>query len=158
MLNSLKITLALIKRRRPDFEFKTFRDTPVTPLSKPLNKCRIALITTGGLHLRTDPPFDLNVKDGDSSYRAIPGDARAGDLHIAHKWYNHKFINADLNCVFPIARMKEYVKKGTIGSLSKDHYSFMGHIYKTDQISRTSKRLGGILKENGVDAAFLTPT
>ena len=158
MLSSLKITLALIKRHRADFEFKVFRDTPVTPLSKPLNKCRVALITTGGLHLRTDESFDLNIADGDSSFRRIPADVRSGDLHIAHKWYNHKFINADLNCVFPIERMREFVKNGMIGSLSEEHYSFMGHIYKTDGLIKRSKKLGKILKKNKVDIAFVTPT
>ncbi len=158
MLSSLKITLALTKRHRSDFAFKVFRDTPITPLSKQLNKCRVALITTGGLHLRTDEPFDLNIIDGDSSFRMIPGDLRVNDLHIAHKWYNHKFINADLNCVFPIDRMREYVQKGTIASLSEKHYSFMGHIYKTGELVKNSKKLGKILKESGVDIAFLTPT
>jgi len=158
MLTSLKITLALTKRHRTDFEFKEFRDTPVTPLSKPLNKCRAALITTGGLHLRTDKPFDLSINDGDSSFRKIPGDVQANDLQITHKWFNHKFITADLNCVFPIDRMREYVENGTIGSLSKEHYSFMGHIYKTDKLFKNSARLGMILKESGIDIAFLTPT
>ena len=158
MLNSLKITLALIKRHRSDFEFKIFTDTPVTPLSKPLNKCRIALITTGGLHLRTDEPFDQNILDGDSSFRKIPRDIKADGLHIAHKWYNHKFINADLNCVLPIDRMREYVQNGTIGSLSEENYSFMGHIYKAEALLKSSKKLGRILKENDVDIAFLTPT
>lgn len=158
MLTSLKITLALIKRHRADFEFKVFRETPVTPLSKPLGKCMVALITTGGLHLKSDEPFDLNISDGDSSFRKIPGDILADDLHIVHKWYNHKFINTDLNCVFPIDRMKEYVENGTIGSLSKEHFSFMGHIYETGPLLKSSKKLGRILKENGIDIAFITPT
>lgn len=150
--------MALTKRHRADFEYTVFRETHVTPLSKPLNKCRAALITTGGLHLMTDEPFDLNIRDGDSSYRMIPGDVQAGDLNIAHKWYNHKFINADLNCVFPIDRMREYVGNNTIGSLSDEHYSFMGHIFKTDRLLKNSAKLGGILKESGVDIVFLTPT
>ena len=158
MLTSLKITVALTKRHRTDFEFKEFRDTPVKPLSKPLNKCRAALITTGGLHLRTDKPFDLSINDGDCSFRKIPGDVQAHDLHITHKWYNHKFITADLNCVFPIDRMRKYVENGTIESLSEEHYSFMGHIYKTDKLLKNSARLGSILKESGVDIVFLTPT
>ena len=158
MLTSLKLTLALIKRHHADFEFKVFRDTPVTPLSKSLNKCKAALITTGGLHLKTDDPFDLNIMDGDSSFRMIPADIQSNDLHIAHKWYNHKFINMDLNCVLPIDRMREYVKNGVIGSLSEEHYSFMGHIYETLPLSKSSKKLGKILKDNGVDIVLLTPT
>ena len=158
MLTSLKLTLALIKRHRKDFKFKVCRETPVTPLSKPLKKCKVALITTGGLHLKTDESFDLNILDGDPSFRKIPADVKPDDLHIAHKWYNHKFINSDINCVFPIDRMREYAKKGMIGSLSEDHYSFMGHIYETGELLKNAKKLGRILKENGVDIAFLTPT
>ena len=158
MLNSLKITLALIKRHRADFEFKTFRNTPVAPLSKPLNKSKAALITTGGLHLKTDEPFDLNIRDGDSSFRMIHVNTKKDDLHIAHKWYNHKFINTDLNCVFPIDRMNEYVRKKEIQSLSEEHYSFMGHIYDTGPLADNSEQVGKRLKEHGVDIAFLTPT
>lgn len=158
MLNTLKITLALIKRKRPDFKFTIFRDTPVTLLSRPLSECRLALITTGGLHMKTDKPFDLDLKNGDPSYRTIPEDFKKDDLHISHKWYNHKFINADLDCVFPHERMREYVKKGRIGSLSEEHYSFMGHIYKANDLLKNAKKAGKRLKELGVDIAFLTPT
>ncbi len=158
MLSKIKITAALIRRNRPEFEFKTFRNTPITPLTKPLNKCKLALITTGGLHLKTDTPFDLTTQDGDCSVRKLPGDITQEDISISHKWYNHKFINADLNCVFPIDRMREYVKKGTIKSLAEEHYSFMGHIYGTDPLINNAKKTGRRLKEIGVDIAFITPT
>jgi D-proline reductase (dithiol) PrdB len=158
MIKSLKITTGLIKRRRPGFEFTSCHDTPITPLSRPLNKCTVVLITTGGLYLRTDSPFDLNLKDGDCSHRILPGDVRHEDLMISHKWYNHKFINTDLNCVFPIDRMNEYVRKKEIQSLSEEHYSFMGHIYDTGPLADNSEQVGKRLKEQGVDIAFLTPT
>jgi len=158
MFNKIKITEALIKRSRPEFKFKRFDDTPVTLLSKPVAKSSLTLITTGGLHLKTDTPFDLDNREGDCTYRTIPGDVKFEDLHISHKWYNHKFINADLNCVFPIDRMREYLKKGSIGSLSEEHYSFMGHIYKPGQLIRNARKLGRHLKELGTDIAILTPT
>jgi D-proline reductase (dithiol) PrdB len=158
MLNKLKITTSLIKRHYPDFQFKTFNNTPVTPLTKPLNKCKLALITTGGLHLRTDIPFDLNIREGDCSYRILPGDVIQKEIAVSHKWYNHKFISSDLNCVFPIDRMREYVKKGTIKSLSEEHYSFMGHIYNTAPLIKNVKKVGKRLKGIGVDIAFITPT
>jgi len=157
MITSLKITTALIKRRRPDFEFTLFRDTPVTPLCRPLNKCKLAIVTTGGLYLKTDRPFDPSLKDGDCSYRVLPGDINFENLMISHKWYNHKFIHADLNCLFPIDRMKEYVQKGVIKSLSEEHYSFMGHIYDTVPLMRHAKKVGKRLKDLDVDVAFLTP-
>jgi D-proline reductase (dithiol) PrdB len=158
MLSSLKITESLIKRNRPDFEFRTFHNTPITALPKPLKECKLVLITTGGLHLKTDIPFNMKIFDGDCSYRLLPGDVKHEDLIISHKWYNHKFINADLNCVFPIDRMREYVKEGKIKSLSEEHYSFMGHIYVTGPLLDNSAKVGKRLGELGVDIAFLTPT
>jgi D-proline reductase (dithiol) PrdB len=158
MIGSLKITTALIKRKRPDFQFAVHNDTPVTQLSKSLHKCRLALITTGGLYLKTDLPFNLNLTDGDSSFRTLSSDIMIKDLSISHNWYNHKFIKADLNCVFPIDRMREYVKKGLIGSLSEEHYSFMGHVYDTKTLMKNAGKVGKRLKGMGVDIAFLTPT
>jgi len=158
MINHFLITKSLIRRQRPDFDFVKFHDSPVTLLSKPLNKCKLVLITTGGLHLKNDTPFDLSLKNGDCSYRILPGEVRHDDLMVSHKWYNHKFINADLNCVFPIDRMKEYVRSGEISSLSEDHLSFMGHIYDTAPLIKNSLNAGRHLKGLGVDIAFLTPT
>jgi hypothetical protein len=54
--------------------------------------------------------------------------------------------------------MREYVKKGTIKSLSEEHYSFMGHIYVAGPLLENSKEVGKRLKKLGVDIAFLTPT
>jgi D-proline reductase (dithiol) PrdB len=88
----------------------------------------------------------------------LPGDIKHEDLMVTHESYDHKFINADLNCVFPIDRMREYVKEERIGSLSDEHYSFMGHIYVTDPLLETSREVGERLKGRGVDIAFLTPT
>ncbi len=158
MINHLLITKSLIKRRHPDFDFVSFHESPVTVLSKPLKKCTLALVTTGGLHLKTDTPFDLGLKNGDCSYRILPAEAVRDNVMVSHKWYNHKFINEDLNCVFPIDRMREYVAAGEIKSLSEEHISFMGHIYDTAPLAKNSLRAGRYLKAMGVDAAFLTPT
>ncbi len=158
MINQLLITKSLIKQRRPDFDFNIFHASPVTLLSKPFKKCKLALVTTGGLHLKNDTPFDLSLKNGDCSYRILPGEVSHDDLMVSHKWYNHKFINADLNCVFPIDRMIEYVNEGAIKSLSEEHLSFMGHIYETAPLINNSIRAGRHLKVLGVDVAFLTPT
>jgi D-proline reductase (dithiol) PrdB len=158
MTDYLDATKKIIQKKYPPFEYTVFKDTPVTPLNKPLHKCKLALITTGGLHLKSDTPFDTKFKGGDCSYRSIPNDVKHKDLMVTHESYDHKFINADLNCVFPIDRIKEYVKKEKIKSLSKEHYSFMGHIYVTGDLLRNAGKVGKRLKQLGVDIAFLTPT
>jgi len=158
MIKSYKITEKLVQKNYPSFVFTLFSDTPVTSLAKPLNECKLVLVTTGGLHLRTDPPFDFNIKGGDCSYRMLPSNIKQQDIKVSHKWYDHKFINDDINCVFPIDRMREYVEENRIGSLSEEHYSFMGHIYDTAELIENAKELGKHLKDLGVDIAFLTPT
>jgi D-proline reductase (dithiol) PrdB len=158
MSNLLEKTRAVIKKKYPAFEYTVFNDTPVTPLSKPLRECKLALLTTGGLHLKTDTPFDTKFTEGDCSYRLLPRNVEHEDIMVTHESYNHKFINKDLNCVFPIHRMREYVQEGRIKSLSEEHYSFMGHIYVTDPLLENSRKVGSHLKELGVDIAFLTPT
>ncbi len=158
MSNLLDETLKIIKKHYPPFEYTVFNNTPITPLTKPLNECKLALITTGGLHLKTNTPFDTKHKEGDCSYRILPSDISHEDIMISHDSYKHDAVNADLNTVFPIDRMREYTKDGKIGSLSEEHYSFMGHIYVTGPLIENSKIVGRRLKESGVDIAFLTPT
>lgn len=158
MISTLKITAALIRRTHPDFEFIVFNDSPITPLNKPLQECKLAIITTGGIHLKSDIPFYMKEPGGDCSYRIIPDDTVDDDIRVSHKWYNHKFITSDINCVFPIDRMREYARKGVIGALSEKHYSFMGHIYETGPLVKNVKKVGDRLKKLNVDIAFLTPT
>ena len=158
MIKSLALTKGIIRKKYSPFEYTIFNDTPVTPLTKPLNECKLALLTTGGLHLKTDPPFDTKHKEGDCSFRILPGDMEHKDIMVTHESYDHKFINEDINCVFPVDRMREYVREGMIASLSEEHYSFMGHIYITGPLLENSSKVGKRLKELGVDIAFLTPT
>ncbi len=147
-----------IRKKYPPFEY-TVCDAPlVTPLVKPLSECKLALVTTGGLHLKTDEPFDTKFIEGDCSYRIIPNSVKHEEIMVTHESYDHRFINEDLNCVFPIDRMREFVQEGKIKSLSEEHYSFMGHIYETGPLVENSKKVGSRLKELGVDIAFLTPT
>ncbi len=147
-----------IRKKYPPFDFTVMHDTPINPLTKPLNECKLALVTTGGLHLKTDAPFDTKSIEGDCSYRMLPNSIKHEDIMVTHESYDHRFIDEDLNCVFPIDRMREFQSEGKIKSLSEEHYSFMGHIYETAPLIENSKKVGQRLKELGVDIAFLTPT
>jgi D-proline reductase (dithiol) PrdB len=158
MSGLLEKTRGIIRKTYPSFEYTVFNDTPVTTLAKPLSECTLALLTTGGLHLKSDVPFDTGISEGDCSYRMLPGDVVHDDLMVTHESYDHKFINADLNCVFPIDRMREYVQEGKLSSLSKEHYSFMGHIYETGPLLENAREVGRRLRAIGVDVTLLTPT
>ncbi|MDQ3250052.1 MAG: glycine/betaine/sarcosine/D-proline family reductase selenoprotein B, partial [Chloroflexota bacterium] len=115
---------------------------------------------TAGVHLRTQPAFDMETPDGDATYREIPNKVALAELMITHKYYDHTDADADLNVVFPLAHFRDLADKGVIGSLASVHFGFMGHIDQA-QVSilntQTAPAVAAKLRADGVDAAFLTP-
>jgi D-proline reductase (dithiol) PrdB len=94
-------------------ECPTYEDTP--PLAgKPLVERRVAIISTAGLHRRSDRPF----RPGDGSYRVIPGETPANELVMSHISVNfdRTGFQQDLNVVFPIDRLRELSADG-LGAL-----------------------------------------
>lgn len=82
---------------------------PWAPMTKRLSECRVAIVTTAGVHLKGEPPFDMFDKDGDHSFRAIPLSAPTDALKITHDYYDHTDAEKDINIVFPIDRLKGLV-------------------------------------------------
>jgi len=133
---------------------------PFTLLNKPLTACRTALITTAGVHLRGQTPFDMANPDGDATYRVLPQTATADTLTITHQYYDHTDADRDVNVVFPLDHFRELAGRGVIGSLAPQHFGFMGHI-EGGQIPllthRYAPEVAAKLRHDGVDFAFLTP-
>lgn len=130
-------------------------DVPWTPLAKPLNQCKVALITSGGVHHKDQEPF--HTRD-DTSHREIPKRVAVEDLRISHFGYRTEDAVKDPNCVFPIERMRELEAEGTIGQLADPAYSFMGGIYSTRRVQEeVAPRFVQMLKDNNVDVFYLVP-
>jgi D-proline reductase (dithiol) PrdB len=96
---------------------------PYTPFTGKLEESKVALVSTAGVYVKDQPPFIL---DGDTSFRIIPGDVDSQDLRIAHEHYDHSDADKDINCVFPIDRLRELAQEKFIGSVSEIHIS-MGY-------------------------------
>ncbi len=141
------------------FDALQFDDVPFVPLHKPLHACRIALITTGGVHLTDQPPFDMADPRGDASFRVIPADTPRERLTITHDYYDHSKAEQDLNILLPIMLLRELAQAGQIGSLATC-YGFMGHIeppHIDTLVQQTAPQVAGKLKQDRVDAVLLTP-
>jgi D-proline reductase (dithiol) PrdB len=141
-------------------QFITNVDTPWAPLGKELRRAKIALVTTAGIHLRSDPPYDMEDKEGDPTFRQIPSGTRADDLMITHNYYDHSETDRDINVVFPFERLIELGSEEIIGGVAPRHFSFMGHIlgrHIDTLIARTGPEVARMLKADNVDAVFLTP-
>ena len=127
-----------------------------TPWTTPpsMSQCRIALISTAGLHRRDDRPFEFGATD----YRVIPADIEANDLIMSHVSANfdRTGFEQDWNVIFPIDRLKELAEKQIIGSVASYHYSFMGAT-EPQQMEATARDLAQIMKKDGVNAVLLVP-
>ena len=133
---------------------------PWAPLRTPLAETVVALVTTAGVHLATDPPFDMDDRDGDPSFRVIPADTPRAALTITHKYYDHAAADRDLNVVLPLDRLRELRAEGRIGGIAPRIYSFMGHVdgaHLRTLIERTGLDVAARLVADGAGAVFLTP-
>lgn len=129
---------------------------PFSRLEKPLKECRLALVTTGGVHLPEQPRFDIDDPSGDCSYRGIPNDAYA--LTWTHAYYASDH-GTDLDSVFPLWTLRGLVAEGAVGELNHRHFSFMGAIHDPGPlVEETAPEAARKLAEDGVDAVLLTPS
>jgi D-proline reductase (dithiol) PrdB len=133
----------------PTFETQSF----VVP--KPLNECRVAIVTTAGLRL---PEHDQFVSK-DTGYRELPSTRQ--DLQMGH-WsqnFDRSGFMADLNVVYPIDRLNELAAAGVIGSVAANHYSFTGNQDETMTALRVDSgpAVAELLRADEVDVILLTP-
>jgi hypothetical protein len=93
---------------------------PFTPFQGRLEDATVCIVSTAGVRLKDDRPFDT---DGDTSWRVIPAEAEAKDLRYDDTHYDHACVDRDLNCVFPIDRVRELAVEGRVGGLTARHFS-----------------------------------
>jgi D-proline reductase (dithiol) PrdB len=139
------------------------REIPWTPLGRPIEQSSLAVISTAGVALKTDRPFDQEGERrdpwwGDPSFRELPRDTRTSDVGIYHLHIDTRFGEQDLNCLLPIERLEELEAAGEIGRVAPTHYSFMGYILRPQVLlEATAPGMIRRLHEEDVDAALLIP-
>ena len=156
-IDSLRMTDRIFVRTYP---WRRIDPVPWTPLAKPLSACRLALVSSAGLVLPGQQPFDDRIRGGDFSFREIPADADPRTLVDTHRSaaFDHAGMTSDPNLVFPLDRAREIVAAGVIGSLNRRHLSFMGSITAPGRLVReTAPEAARLLVEDGVDVALLVP-
>ncbi len=128
-------------------------DAPWTPLAKPLRECKVALISSGGVHHKDQVPFRDDV-----SYYKISRDVDIEDLCISHSGYRTDDARQDPNCVFPIERMRELAAEGVMGEFADPAYTFAGGIYSARKVrDELAPSLVEELTANRVDLCYLVP-
>lgn len=133
--------------------------SPVEPAPwispKPLAESTVAIVSTAGMHRRSDAPFQAGAVD----YRIIPGDVDFADCVLSHisTNFDRSAFQQDPNISFPLDRLREMQVAGEIGGVSQWHYSFMGAQPNHEALAPTGEEVGRLLAADGVDVALLVP-
>ncbi len=145
----------------PDDDFRG--PIPWTPLPRRLSGTTLSLVTSAGISLKKDTPFDMEREKkeaiwGDRSFREIPRDTTEKEIDVNHLHINTSYIKQDINVILPLQRMAEFEQEKVIGRLAPTAYSFYGFQWQdtaflTEAIEPISKRMKG----EGVEAVLLTP-
>jgi D-proline reductase (dithiol) PrdB len=144
------------------YRWAHYVDVPFAPLATPLDRARVALITTAA-------PFQPDV--GDQGPRApynarakfyqvysVPSD-RVPDLRISHVGYDRRHTSAeDINTYFPLARMQEAVAAGRIGSLTERVHGSPTNRSHRVTLETDAPELLHRCQEDRADAVVLAPS
>lgn len=142
------------------YPWRRIDPVPWTRPRKPLERARVALVSTAALVLPGQQPFDPHVRGGDASFRKIPAGTDPRSLIDTHRseTFDHAGIAADANLAFPLDRLHELATAGVIGSVASEHFSLMGSILAPGRLIRdTAPQIAKELVRDEVDVALLVP-
>ena len=142
----------------PVYRWTINLSAPLAKLGQPLNRCRVAMLTSGGVSRKDAPGFDPQARN-DLRLDAIGRDTSAHFFAINDDYYSHTDAERDINCVFPIDRLRELAAAGEIGEVAPHQYSgFMGRIYvRSAVVNEAAPALVRKLRDESVDAFVLVP-
>ena len=133
-------------------------ETSFAPLQRSLSQATVALVSTAGVHVDDQVPFDVSTTAGDPSFRLISDHVDPATLKFTHTHYDTAPANEDPNVVFPLQRLHEFVDEGRLGSTSSIHVGLMGFNPDPTKIAdETAPEVARILADAGVDVAVLSP-
>jgi D-proline reductase (dithiol) PrdB len=142
----------------PPYRWTVNQDAPFTPLAKPLGACRVSMLTSGGVSRCASPAWNPQARN-DLRLDAIAVDAPSSDFQIHDDYYDHRDADRDLNCVFPLDRLRELASDAVIGSVAPRLWSgFMGRIYsRRAVVEQAAPALARQLEQDHVELFVLVP-
>jgi len=142
----------------------THAEIPWAPVQKPLAECKVALLSTAGISMKGDTPFDMDGERkrptwGDPSWRALGREATSSSIEANHLHIDTGYIERDLNVALPLDRLREQVESGEVGALADTHYSVMGFQGADSSVleNKSAPEIARSMLAEQVDLALLAP-
>ena len=142
----------------PPYQWTVNESAPLTRLKKPRAQCTVTMLTSGGVSHCSMPGFDADARN-DHRLDAVGREADSKDFEINDSYYNHDDANQDINCVFPIDRLRELQTDGLIGEIAPRFWSgFMGRIYdRTRLVNESIPAFIRELRQDEIDILVTAP-
>lgn len=142
------------------YRWRRIDPVPWSVPRRALAESRVGLVSSAGMVLPDQEPFDEGVRGGDWSWRQIPGGTEVATLRETHRSnsFDHAGIVADANLAFPLDRLRELAAAGVVGDVAPRHASIMGSITAPNRLaSRTAPEIADLFCGDQVDVALLVP-
>jgi D-proline reductase (dithiol) PrdB len=145
-------------------EEPSYDPIPWAAVAKPLAESKVALLSTSGLSMQGDAPFDMEFERkrptrGDGSWRALRADATGDTIEANHLHIDTGYVRRDINVALPLDRLRELVAEGVVGAMAETHYSTMGYQGNdtSEQEQVSAPAIAAQMKSEEVDLALLAP-
>lgn len=129
------------------YRWASHHDAPFSPLTKPLNQCRVGLVTTAA----------LNEEGGrNRQVYAAPTTPPPETLHTYHlSWHKTATHTDDIDTYLPVNRLNEMVANGRIGSQSPRYYGVPTKFSQRQTNTEHAPAILDFCRADKVDVALL---
>ena len=155
MIKKLKGEEYVTEYPMPDFD----RVDP-NPAVKDLSKCKIALVTSGGIVPKGNPDrIESSSASKYGKYDIAGLDNLTEETHeTAHGGHDPVYANEDADRVIPVDVLRDLEKEGVIGELHRYFYTTVGNGTSVANSKKYANEFSKELIADGVDAVILTST
>lgn len=148
------------KRGYDSYRWAHFEDVPFTPLKKPLSESRFVLVSTTEIAVREveregGPEMMANV----GGMYSIPSDVARERLYsTSHSFDRVATTLEDVDAFFPISALRAAAESGRIGGITKRLHGVYNAYSQRRTRERDAVEVLRRCREDGADAAILTPS
>jgi D-proline reductase (dithiol) PrdB len=145
----------------PAYEWAHYSGVPFQPLAKPLERCRVAIITTAAPYQpgKGDQGPKATYNAAAKFYTVYSGDTlNDHDLRISHVAIDRKHTTAeDSATYFPLAALRQAVANNRIQSVTSRFHGLPTNRSHRVTLDVDCPEIVSRCKDDGVDAAILVP-
>ncbi len=128
---------------------------PWQPPLLPLAETTVMMVSSAGVHLRTDAPFK---PVDDLTFRHIPADTDPRLLRPSHPSPIRRPGLIDLNVVHPAQRLAELAERGEIGGVTDHHLAMLGAVKSLVRlVSEMGPAMAADARASGAGLVMLVP-